>query len=564
MKNVLIGVVIALALLAGVAGVGIGGYALKTAIDNQPVTAIDSKVETDLTKVAGYSPDAKAGDVVAPLANELKGGNTRLIWETGKVQAGARHDFDGTWTSLGGAVVYNPQAKSIKALEVNILIESFNTYGSEQPAPGGLINTVLGKGKGLTAGESWFNYADHPNAVYTATEFVAVSGNDSVTHTIKGSFDLNGKTQALDIPAKISFSGEEVVIDAKFSISRSAYGIEPVKAIPLTEVDDAVAITAVVKASPNAGVSIDAIAQMLGEQGTQIAAQQKINEELTNQLAMISAKLDSLERKIASGVGTTATTPQVDVANLPKSFTEKVQYPGKEPIPFDMVLVPGDAAAGVAPFYMASKEVTWAMFYNWAYGSDIDANTYASMQKQNLRPSPLYEDCDQLKLGLGNRPAVSMSRTTAEAFAKWLSEQTGRSFRIPTDAEWQTALKLGGGIPDSREVLFEQGVFKNNAEEQLDPPFLWLTGVVGSKKPNALGIYDMLGNAAEWVTDTGAQRLVRGGHFMQDLDEVALTAEWKEVEDQKIWNETYPQEPKSRFWYRDFYFTGIRLVCDPQ
>lgn len=562
MKNFLIGLVIVIALLAGIAGVGLGGYALKTAIDNQPVTAVDTKVQTDLTKVAGYSPDAKAGDVVAPLANELKGGNTKLIWETGKVQAGARHDFDGTWTSLGGAVVYNPQAKTIKALEVSILVESFNSYGSDEPAPGGLINTVLGKGKGLTAGESWFNYAEHPNAVYTATEFVPVTDSDSTTHTIKGSFSLNGKTEALEIPAKISFDGDSVTIDAKFSISRAAYGVEPPKAIPLTEVDDMVAITAVVKATPNAGVSIDAIADSINSHGTKLAALEKANENLSTQLALINEKLDALERKIASGVGPAA--PAVDVANLPKSFNEKIQYPGKDAIEFEMVLVPGDAAAGVAPFYMASREVTWNMFYNWAYGSDIDANTYASLQKQNLRPSPLYEDCDQLKLGLGNRPAVSMSRTTAEAFAKWLSEQTGRSFRIPTDAEWQTALKLGGGIPDSKEALFEQGVFKNNAEEQLDPPFLWLTGPVGSKKANDLGIYDMLGNAAEWVTDTGAERIVRGGHFMQDLDEEALSAEWKAVENQSIWNETYPQEPKSRFWYRDFYFTGIRLVCDPK
>lgn len=568
MKKFLVGLVIVVALLLGAGGLGLGVYNMMNAFNNQAVDSVNQDVETDLTKVAGYKPDSEGGDIAAPLANELRGGNTKLIWETGKTQFGKRHEFDGTWTSLGGAVVYNAEAKTLKAIEVSILIESFNSYGSEHPAPGGLINTVLGKGQAPPTGfDPWFDWATHPNAVFTATEFVQRGEDtepghdnhpDGWTHLINGEFDLNGTKQPLSIPAVITFSGEALTIEAGFAISRDAFGIKPKNPLPGTEVDDLVSITTVVKAQPDAGLAIDALAQMLSDQGSKLAAQEQTISTLSKQLSLINETLSSLERKIAKGVG--PATPQVDISSLPKTITDQVQYPGKDPLPLEMVLVPGEGEVG--PFYMAKHEVTWAMFYDWAYGADIDANQYASLQGKNLRPSPLYEDCNQLKLGLGNRPALSMSRTTAEAFAKWVSERTGRSYRLPTDKEWQTAVKLGGGVPEAKEDLLKQAVFIDNAEIQFDPPFLELTDPVGTKEANALGIHDLLGNAAEWVTDTGTDRIVRGGHFMLEVDQ--WSADWKATEDQEVWNKTYPQEPKSRFWYRDDYYQGIRLVADVQ
>ena len=110
------------------------------------------------------------------------------------------------------------------------------------------------------------------------------------------------------------------------------------------------------------------------------------------------------------------------------------------------------------------------------------------------------------------------------------------------------------------DALLAQAVFTDNAAEQDDPPFLLLTSEVGSLEPNSLGIYDLLGNAAEWVTDTGADRIVRGGHFLMSAGE--LTADWTALEDQGVWNATYPQLPLSEFWYRDHYYQGIRLVCE--
>lgn len=567
MKTFLVGAVIVIALLAGIGGLALGGLAMKATFENQAVSAVNQDVDVDLTEVAGYSPSE--GDTVAILKHELAGGNTKLIWQTGKIQAGARKDFEGTWDSLGGAVVFDAKDKSLKALQVVILIESFNGYGStSERAPGGLVNTVLGKGVAPPTGFApWFDWVNHPEAVFAATEFIARdadtdAGHENApegwTHLLNGTLDLNGKSEELAIPAIVKFDGDAVTIDTAFSISRAAYDVVPENPLPLTEVDDAILLSASVTAKPDAGLVIDGLATMIGDQGTLIGAQQQTIKELQTQLSLLTESLNNLERTVAKGVGPAA--PAVDVDNLAKTYTDQIQYPGKDPIPFEMVLVPG--GDGIDPFYMGKHEVTWAMFYDWAYGADIDANQYATLQAKNARPSPLYEDCNQLKLGLGDRPALSMSRTTAEAFAKWVSEQTGKTYRVPTDDEWMHALKLGGGMPETEEALFAQAVFIDNAEMQFDPPFLELTDVVGSKEPNALGIHDMIGNAAEWVVDTAADRIVRGGHFLLDASE--FTPAWKAVENQEVWNETYPQLPVSKFWYRDHYYQGIRLVADVQ
>ena len=80
---------------------------------------------------------------------------------------------------------------------------------------------------------------------------------------------------------------------------------------------------------------------------------------------------------------------------------------------------------------------------------------------------------------------------------------------------------------------------------------------VGTRKPNQLGIHDMLGNVSEWVSD---QPIVVGGNFLSMEDE--LSGCHHEPEDQDQWNATYPQLPKSIWWYKDADYVGFRVVCD--
>lgn len=562
-STVLIGGVAVAALLVGGAGLG---YSLYQGFMNQErIEPVGEVTAVDLAEVAGYTPDAEAGDLAIPLVHELSGGNTKLLWHCGK-ELNGRHEFTGTWDRLSGAIVFNPELQQLKAIEVRILIASIVGYGAEHPAPPALTNTLIK--------DQWFNSESHPEAVFTASEFVmreeagdVESPLEDWTHLIKGQLDLNGTTQDVAVPAKVAFTGEGVSIDLGLIVDRLAYGVDGA-GVPGSKVDEQVVLAATVTATEDAGNATAALAAMLQDYGTKIAAQTVVIEQLQNQLAVLNENVGNLERQVAAGVAPAG--PAVDTSNLPKTFADAVTYPNRA-VPFEMVLVPGDAGAGVGPFYMAATEVTWEMFNDWAYSTDIDAGLSAELQNQNLRPSPLYEDCEQVKMGKGDRPAVSMSRTTAEAFAKWLSEQTGRSYRLPTDAEWQHALAAGGGIPTDQEALFAAAVLNDNAEklgdvndpffDPTDPSLPSISAPVGQKQPNSLGIYDLVGNAAEWVVGTGAERVVRGGHFQLPADQVG--AQWKSVEDQKIWNATYPQKPNSRFWYRDHYYQGIRLVCDP-
>ena len=57
------------------------------------------------------------------------------------------------------------------------------------------------------------------------------------------------------------------------------------------------------------------------------------------------------------------------------------------------------------------------------------------------------------------------------------------------------------------------------------------------------------------------EEINRGDSFFTKKEDLSL--DWKETESQAIWNETYPNLPKSLWWYRDRFDMGFRLVCDP-
>ena len=226
----------------------------------------------------------------------------------------------------------------------------------------------------------------------------------------------------------------------------------------------------------------------------------------------------------------------------------------------------------ISPFWMGVYEVTHDEFD--AFFND-DATSQNSKADAVTRPSPQYID---LSWGMGREggfPANSMQQLAAQMYCRWLYQKTGIFYRLPTEAEWEYAARAG------TTTVYP---FGNDAKGIDD--YAWHKGnskavyhKVGSKKPNAWGLYDMLGNVAEWTLDQydetfytkmkdGAidpqavpqsrhPRTARGGSFESDAAglRVAARQSW-----QPDWNKRDPQIPKSRWWLTDAAFVGFRVV----
>ena len=139
---------------------------------------------------------------------------------------------------------------------------------------------------------------------------------------------------------------------------------------------------------------------------------------------------------------------------------------------------------------------------------------------------PPPQHLDQPGFDNALQPVVGVSWEDANAYCGWLAQETGRSYRLPGDAEWEYAAR--GGCEDS---IFPWG-------DALDPRFACFGGQaaprnVGSFAPNGFGLYDMIGNAWAWCSDrfedvsagvkainkpTGKDpadnRVLRGGSYM--------------------------------------------------
>jgi formylglycine-generating enzyme required for sulfatase activity len=100
--------------------------------------------------------------------------------------------------------------------------------------------------------------------------------------------------------------------------------------------------------------------------------------------------------------------------------------------------------------------------------------------------------------GRGERPVTNVSWDDAQEYLAWLSKSTGKSYRLPTEAEWEYAARGGSTTP------FWWGKDTGTGRAQCadcGAPDTAKTVPTGSFRPNAFGLYDTAGNAAEWVED---------------------------------------------------------------
>lgn len=261
----------------------------------------------------------------------------------------------------------------------------------------------------------------------------------------------------------------------------------------------------------------------------------------------------------ASAVGMIDHTNGPDSAAVtrpPAPLAERAAF--KQSIPtaayqIEMVPIAGDEARGIKPFWISRTEVTWDAFDVFIYRLDEggeqggDASAAASADADAVtRPSKPYLPPDR---GFGHEgfAAITMSHANATAFCRWLSEKSGRRYRLATEDEWEHA--CGAAPADLGSVAW----YAANAEGKPHR--------VASKAANAHGLHDMLGNVAEWVNGRDGQAVVKGGSYRDPAEQVTPSA--RQVSS-RAWNASDPQIPKSRWWLADAPFIGFRIVCEAE
>jgi len=320
--------------------------------------------------------------------------------------------------------------------------------------------------------------------------------------------------------------------------------------------------------------------------------------------------------KVTSGPSELFDSPaRVDSFN---SFTEMI--PGSS-VQFRMMAIPGSTFVMGSPedepfrdddegpqvkvsvdsFYMGEVEVTWdeyLAFYSQTSGQGRSSDTEAITKDRGVDAisgaTPPYGQPDQ-NWGKGQRPVISISFHAAETYCKWLSQVTGKRYRLPTEAEWEYACRGGTETPyffagdplkfqregflsrirkNDTTVINSYVVYIENSRARTQEP--------SRVKSNPFGLLNMSGNVAEFCSDVyspvaynffsangtdnpewqgeGTEHVVRGGSYRSQAGE--LRSANRDYTRTTSWLRTDPQVPKSIWWYSDCFHVGFRVVCE--
>jgi formylglycine-generating enzyme required for sulfatase activity len=264
----------------------------------------------------------------------------------------------------------------------------------------------------------------------------------------------------------------------------------------------------------------------------------------------------------------TGTTVSYDMVQIPAGdFTmgapDSDPYHKKDEQPPHKVHVDG--------FWMQAHEVTWDEYRLFMFANQAGEIARKDQVVDGVsRPTRPYVEMS-FGMGINGYPAISMTQHAANKYAEWLSAKTGEFYRLPTEAEWEYACRAGTETPfyfgSDASKLGDYAWYSANSGGKYQK--------VATKKPNAWGLYDMLGNVMEWTLDQYAPypaepqkdpwvkatapypEAVRGGSWNDPVDmldcasRVASDASWKQQD---------PQLPKSIWYETDAQWLGFRLV----
>jgi formylglycine-generating enzyme required for sulfatase activity len=185
-------------------------------------------------------------------------------------------------------------------------------------------------------------------------------------------------------------------------------------------------------------------------------------------------------------------------------------------------------------FYLGAHEVTVGQFR--AFVND----SHAAAGDTWLKPG--WEQTEE-------HPVVGVSWYSAVDFCTWLSQKEGKKYRLPTEAEWEYSCRAGRAgtrycFGDEDAELAQYAWYHINAESRTHP--------VGLLKPNAWGLYDMHGNAAEWCQDNYAGSYYKNGPRQNPTGPAASG--------ERVWRGgSYHHQPTtSRSAFRYHYDPGMR------
>jgi formylglycine-generating enzyme required for sulfatase activity len=265
-----------------------------------------------------------------------------------------------------------------------------------------------------------------------------------------------------------------------------------------------------------------------------------------------------------------AVASPVASANTLKPYTETI---AGTLVKFDMAPVPAGSfvpspgpndPAGAAPktvkvkpFWIGKTELPWDAYDVWYFLLDVPGSNGPIPTGKGSdavsRPTRPYGAPDY---GYGHQgyAAICITYLAAEKYCEWLSQKTGKKYRLPTEAEWEYAARAGGKSLGPADAAGVQKVawVDENSEYKTHP--------VGKKPANAWGLYDMLGNVGEWCVGADGKPVLRGGSFRDPAAKVSAAFRAYQTPD---WNQTDPQIPKGRWWLPDGPFAGFRLVREP-
>lgn len=214
-------------------------------------------------------------------------------------------------------------------------------------------------------------------------------------------------------------------------------------------------------------------------------------------------------------------------------------------VTFEMVWVPE------GNFWIGKHEVTWDEYllycdFDESGAVPPDADAVAKPSKPLDDVAPFDRDW-----GKGRRPAVGMSKNAAQKYCEWLSKNTGKTYRLPTEDEWALA---AGPVP---AALDDYAWHFENAGG--------MTQEVGRKKANDHGLHDMYGNLWEVVAepftrDEPERAAYRGGSWKTKPEEITLEAR---LGFEEAWTMLDPNVPPGVWWVPDGDHLGMRVIRVP-